>query len=53
MVSRIDDKRAMTIGNQMYVNIKITVQSIIPAGNQAEVQYVVQLDITHHSVLDL
>ena len=43
----------MTIGNQMAVNMDITARSITPGDNQEDVRYVVQLDITHHNVLNL
>ena len=42
------DNHAMTIGNQMDVNMDITVQSIIPGDNQADARYAVQL--THITV---
>ena len=43
----------MTTGSLMDASMVTIVQSIIPDDNQDGVQYVVQLDITHHNALDL
>ena len=53
MVSRIGDNHAVTIGDQMAVNMDSAALSIIPGDNQADARYVVQCDTIHHSAQDL